>query len=50
MVFYKLTLNDNRETKGGTYPVVIRITYQRNNTTIAPTDNPTGYRADKLPH
>lgn len=42
MVYYKLTLNDKRITKENTFPVVIRITYNKNNTTIT-----TGVRVKK---
>lgn len=42
MVYYKLTLNDKRITKENTFPVVIRITYNKNNTTIT-----TGIRVKK---
>ena len=34
MVYYKLILNDKRATNDGLYPVVVRITYNKNNTTI----------------
>ena len=34
MVYYKLVLNDKRSTNDGLYPVVVRITYNKNNTTI----------------
>jgi|GEM_PF-1083634 len=34
MVYYKLLLNNKREKADGIYPVVIRVTFNRNNTTI----------------
>lgn len=42
MVYYKLTLNDNRETKEKTYPIVVRVTFNKNNTTLT-----TGIRVRK---
>jgi integrase/recombinase XerD len=34
MVYYKLILNDKREKADDIYPVVLRVTFNRNNTTI----------------
>jgi hypothetical protein len=34
MVYYKLILNDKREKTDKIYPVVLRVTFNRNNTTI----------------
>ena len=42
MVYYKLTFNDKRETKKKTYPIVVRVTFSRNNTTLT-----TGIRVRK---
>lgn len=42
MVYYKLTLNDKRETKEKTYPIVVRVTSNKNNTTLT-----TGIRVKK---
>lgn len=42
MVYYKLTLNDKRETKEKTYPIVVRVTFNKNNTTLT-----TGIRIKK---
>ncbi len=42
MVYYKLVLNDKRVREDSTYPVEVRITYLRKNTTIA-----TGIRVKK---
>ena len=43
MVYYKLVLNDKRVREDSTYPVEVRITYLRKNTTIA-----TGIRVKKV--
>ena len=42
MVYFKLLLNDKRLKQDNIYPIVVRVTYNRNNTTFS-----TGIRIEK---
>ena len=43
MVYFKVLLNDKRQKSDNIYPVVVRVTYNRNNTTLS-----TGIRVNAL--